>query len=90
MSQLAPTPLQTPLDGVFVDDADPQIEFSGPWNITTGDTAKDIFGDHGLNANQLNGAVFDNTVHETRTNGSTATFRFNGESKSEWQRVSFT
>ncbi|THU85191.1 hypothetical protein K435DRAFT_843351 [Dendrothele bispora CBS 962.96] len=66
----------------LVDDTDSRVQYSGQWNLTTGDTfSDDLAGGDFLNDLSSNGDVFNNTVHETRMNGTSFTFQFNGTSR---------
>ncbi|KAF5372137.1 hypothetical protein D9758_005074 [Tetrapyrgos nigripes] len=66
---------------VLADDTDSRVSYSGIWNLTTGDTLYEDIGGDTLNDLSTNGDVFNNTVHETRVNGSSFTFAFSGLSR---------
>ncbi|KAF5360202.1 hypothetical protein D9758_011371 [Tetrapyrgos nigripes] len=66
---------------ILADDTDSRVSYSGSWNLTTGDTLYEDLGGGTLNDLSTNGIVFNNTVHETRVNGSSFTFAFSGFSR---------
>ncbi|KAK7461712.1 hypothetical protein VKT23_008138 [Stygiomarasmius scandens] len=60
---------------ILVDDTDSQIQYSGPWRTTTVDESSTSVK---LNDITTSGTVWNNTVHEINSNGSIASFEYNG------------
>ncbi|KAF5353838.1 hypothetical protein D9758_010597 [Tetrapyrgos nigripes] len=69
---------------IYIDDTDNRLDYSGQWELTTGDTPQRQ-GNSNQDSNALNdissswsGKVWNNTVHKTRDNDSMVIFGFNG------------
>ncbi|THU87326.1 hypothetical protein K435DRAFT_804426 [Dendrothele bispora CBS 962.96] len=63
---------------LMVDDTDPRLSYQGAWTPMTLNTTQADKYQHLSNGLLPNGPVFNNTLHETRSNASVS-FRFNGK-----------
>ncbi|KAF5313308.1 hypothetical protein D9758_018742 [Tetrapyrgos nigripes] len=63
----------------LADDTDSHFTYNGDWELMFGNTIFDEFTGT-LNGLSTDGDVFNNSVHSTKTNGTSFTFRFNGTS----------
>ncbi|KAF5367958.1 hypothetical protein D9758_004354 [Tetrapyrgos nigripes] len=59
-----------------VDDTDPRIVYGGEWN----QSLSEFGGINAVNQASLSGDIYNDTLHITKANGTSLTFRFNGTS----------
>ncbi|KAF5340436.1 hypothetical protein D9758_013565 [Tetrapyrgos nigripes] len=83
-------PKSTPSNFLIVDDTDPRLNYTGKWEQTSGSAIQD----DGSTLNDLTytwlGKIWNDTVHETKSNGSMVTFSFNGTAYAVFGSFLFT